>query len=181
MSSVLNPLRSIKVTNNRSICKIAKSLFTSKTLEDEKIISENDETELIKILRKIGTEKKIVSNLSVNCRSSYQRCSVNKAFLEISQSSQENTCARVSFLISQSETARKVSNLSLICVFVLRPLLLPYGGGRTRVLTSACKTNRAEFTDWMYLSVGIYMFKVNNRNTRAMCEICSKLTIKTPE
>ena len=26
-----------------------------------------------------------------------------------------------------------------------------------------------------------YMFKVNNRNTRPRCEICSKLTIKTPE
>ena len=29
--------------------------------------------------------------------------------------------------------------------------------------------------------VGNYMFKVNNRNIRAKCEICSKLTIKTPE
>ena len=29
--------------------------------------------------------------------------------------------------------------------------------------------------------VGIYMLKVNNRNTRARCEICSKLTMKTPE
>ena len=28
---------------------------------------------------------------------------------------------------------------------------------------------------------GIYMFKVNNRNTRTKCEISSKLTIKTPE
>ena len=28
-----------------------------------------------------------------------QRCSVKKVFLEISQNSQENTCARVSFLI----------------------------------------------------------------------------------
>ena len=28
---------------------------------------------------------------------------------------------------------------------------------------------------------GNYMFKVNNRNTRTWCEICSKLTIKTPE
>ena len=28
---------------------------------------------------------------------------------------------------------------------------------------------------------GNYMFKVTNRNTRARCEICSKLTIKTPE
>ena len=26
--------------------------------------------------------------------------------------------------------------------------------------------------------VGIYMFKFNNRNTRARCEICSKLTIR---
>ena len=28
---------------------------------------------------------------------------------------------------------------------------------------------------------GNYMFKVNNRNTRSMCEICSNLTIKTPK
>ena len=28
---------------------------------------------------------------------------------------------------------------------------------------------------------GNYMFKVNNRNTRTRCEICLKLTIKTPE
>ena len=31
------------------------------------------------------------------------------------------------------------------------------------------------------LPAGIYMFKVNNRHTRTRCEICSKLTIKTPE
>ena len=28
---------------------------------------------------------------------------------------------------------------------------------------------------------GNYMFKVSNRNTRARCEKCSKLIIKTPE
>ena len=28
---------------------------------------------------------------------------------------------------------------------------------------------------------GIYLLKVNNRNTGTRCEICSKLTIKTPE
>ena len=27
----------------------------------------------------------------------------------------------------------------------------------------------------------IYLLKVNNRSTRARCEICSELTIKTPE
>ena len=30
-------------------------------------------------------------------------------------------------------------------------------------------------------AAGNYLFKVNNRNTRTRCEICSKLTIKTPE
>ena len=29
--------------------------------------------------------------------------------------------------------------------------------------------------------VGIYMFKVNKRNTRTRCKICSKIAIKTPE
>ena len=27
----------------------------------------------------------------------------------------------------------------------------------------------------------IYLFQVNNRSTKKKCEICSKLTIKTPE
>ena len=31
------------------------------------------------------------------------------------------------------------------------------------------------------IPAGNYTFKVNNRNTRTKCEICSKLTIKTPE
>ena len=29
--------------------------------------------------------------------------------------------------------------------------------------------------------VGIYLVKVNNRNTTIRCEICSKLPVKTPE
>ena len=32
-----------------------------------------------------------------------------------------------------------------------------------------------------HFPVGNYMFKVNNINTRRRCEICSKLTLKTPE
>ena len=31
------------------------------------------------------------------------------------------------------------------------------------------------------IPANIYLFKVNNRNFRKRCEICSKLTIKTPE
>ena len=30
----------------------------------------------------------------------------------------------------------------------------------------------------MYDLAGIYLLKVNNRNTRTRCEICSKLTVK---
>ena len=31
------------------------------------------------------------------------------------------------------------------------------------------------------VSIGIYLLKVNIRNTRTKCEICSKLIINTPE
>ena len=35
---------------------------------------------------------------------------------------------------------------------------------------------------WILMTpVGIYMFKVNDRDIRKWCEICLKLTIKTPE
>ena len=43
------------------------------------------------------------------------------------------------------------------------------------------RVNRRTFTSTCGSPVGIYMFKVNNRNTRTRCEICSKLIIKTPE
>ena len=33
----------------------------------------------------------------------------------------------------------------------------------------------------IHIPLGIYLLKVNNRNTRTRCETCSKLTIKTPE
>ena len=33
---------------------------------------------------------------------------------------------------------------------------------------------------WGY-PAGSYMCKVNNRNTRTRCQICLKLTVKTPE
>ena len=34
---------------------------------------------------------------------------------------------------------------------------------------------------WSIISAGYYVFKVDNKSTRARCGICSKLTIKTPE
>ena len=33
----------------------------------------------------------------------------------------------------------------------------------------------------IFFPTNIYLVKVNNRNTKKKCEICSKLTIKTPE
>ena len=35
--------------------------------------------------------------------------------------------------------------------------------------------------DTTAIPAGIYLLEVNNRNTKTRCEICSKLTIKTPE
>ena len=34
---------------------------------------------------------------------------------------------------------------------------------------------------YQYDPAGIYLLKVNNRNSRIRCEICSELTINTPE
>ena len=34
---------------------------------------------------------------------------------------------------------------------------------------------------FLFIPINFYLFKVNHRNTRKRCEICSKLSIKTPE
>ena len=49
-------------------------------------------------------------------KSSHQRCSVKKVFLEISWNSQENTCARASFLI-KSCTCKFIKKETLAQVF----------------------------------------------------------------
>ena len=41
--------------------------------------------------------------------------------------------------------------------------------------------NLSKTSDQAASPVNIYLFKVNNRNTRKRCKICSKLTINTPE
>ena len=38
-----------------------------------------------------------------------------------------------------------------------------------------------ESSFWEVIPASNYMFKVNNRNTRTKCEMCTNLTIKTPE
>ena len=37
-----------------------------------------------------------------------------------------------------------------VCVFILRPLLFPSRGSKTRLFSSASKTDQADFTDRMF-------------------------------
>ena len=56
-----------------------------------------------------------------NTRSSRQGCSMKKVFLEILQNSQENTCARVSFLIKlQTSACNFIEKQALAQVVFLR-------------------------------------------------------------
>ena len=100
-----------------------------------------------------------------NAEAVVQRCSVKKMFLEIPQNSQENTCARVSFLIKLQAEAQVFScefcEISKITFFDRTPLM------------SASHSSS--------YPADIYLLKVNNRSTRTRCEVCSKLIKKIPE
>ena len=56
----------------------------------------NEFPNMISVTSEVGYNVKVSESI---LRSSHQRCFVKKVFLEMSQNSQENTCARVSFLI----------------------------------------------------------------------------------
>ena len=45
----------------------------------------------------------------------------------------------------------------------------------------ACSVTESVTGTTRTISIGIYLHKVNNRNNRTRCEVCSKLIIKTPE
>ena len=45
----------------------------------------------------------------------------------------------------------------------------------------ACSVTESVTGTTRTISVGIHLLEANNRNNRTRCEICSKLTIKTPE
>ena len=49
------------------------------------------------------------------------------------------------------------------------------------MFTGGMETSGMKWVDESVYPAGIYLLKVNSRNTRKRCEICSKLTIKTPE
>ena len=43
------------------------------------------------------------------------------------------------------------------------------------------KNQKQPFTDVLQIPASIYLFKVTNKSTRKKCEICSKLSVQTPE
>ena len=66
---------------------------------------------------------------------------------------------------------------------VLAKVINPLEFSRLKFLLSLthCKEQRLSTKEKGIYSAGIYLLKVNNRNTRTRCEICSKLTIKILE
>ena len=50
-----------------------------------------------------------------------------------------------------------------------------------KVVINLRSMTKATFVAQKINPANIYLFKVSNRNTRISCEVCSKLTIKTPE
>ena len=76
-----------------------------------------------------------------------RRCSVKEVFLEISQNSQENTCARVSFIIRLKfrRTSILIEHLRWLLLLVVRKLLANYFFNfiLSRVVIDYCLFKRA--------------------------------------
>ena len=58
-----------------------------------------------------------------------------------------------------------------------RAKLVPIQSKKAKVPAQSCTYRIGN----NYFPAAIYLLKVNNRNTRTRCKICSKLTIKAPE
>ena len=54
-----------------------------------------------------------------------------------------------------------IPRILYVCVFDLYPLLFPYRRGRTQTSSSACKTDQADFIDWMVLLPSNIMEDIN--------------------
>ena len=84
-------------------------------------------------------------------------------------------------IISFSRFCNFVEDVSL-CSFILIQGAFPFRGlkGFNTFYNTLFKTLLPWFFDCAN-SASVFLLKVNNRNTKRKCEICSKLTIKTPE
>ena len=85
-------------------------------------------------------------------RSSHERCSIKKLFLKISQSSQENTCARVSFLINLQAEA---------CNFIKKEIL-------AQVLSCEfCKISKNTFfTEHLRTTASNFIYDPKNQSVK---------------
>ena len=68
-------------------------------------------------------------------RDIHRRCSVKMVLLEISQNSQENTCARISFLIKQQDLALGLTKFDVILSCNLWPIFSVYHSVKYRNFT----------------------------------------------
>ena len=86
------------------------------------------------------------------------------------------TCLRVTFSTKRSKT--------LVFVSIVNQATAHKSFDRNIEKCNKCKKLKVSiFICWYvcHYQIGIYMFIANNENTRTICEICLKLTIKTPE
>ena len=109
--------------------------------------------------------------------SSQQRCSIKNTVLE-------NLCWNLYLTILHAfrpATLLKRHSNTSVFLWILKFLRIPVLKIIwERLLLVLCQPCQSIFTLQNKFPAGIYMLKVNNRNTRTRCEICSELTIKTP-
>ena len=75
-----------------------------------------------------------------------------------------------------------IQHLNLVFLFIIWTFISSLGSDVA--LKYFCELEQFFLPKGIYLLTflaSMYLFKVSNTNTRKMCEICSELTIKTPE
>ena len=83
-------------------------------------------------------------------------------------------------IVHQWQTLKLIIWIGTFIVFPTFSLLSTDPTVRFSSQFPAHLTRKGDLTERSNSPVGNYMCKVNNRNTRTRCEVCSKLTIKTP-
>ena len=83
-------------------------------------------------------------------------------------------------LLTCSETLIKMSYRDILCLmYDVRCLM--YSRHLPRCLFHRTFQSLKKCYECLQDPANIYLFKVNNRNTRKSCQICSKLAIRAPE
>ena len=98
------------------------------------------------------------------------RNSFNLYYRGIKQNKHFQKKNRVELWIEGWKTQCSVSNKHPLCT-----------QWKSGLLQSLRRFRWVKLQVWDIYLAGIYLFKINNRNTRKRFEICSKVTMKTPE